>query len=173
VPPFIASREDDEHIWGRGACDTKGIIASMITALESLLAEGVRNVGILFVVGEEVDSIGARKANDLKPGSKYLINGEPQMRFTLRGVVPAEMIAAAVAEVPTARKGRKGRILKSNDMSSLFGIELDADADGPPRPVRRARKKAAKKKVARKKKPAKTAKATKRKKKTVKKPAAT
>jgi acetylornithine deacetylase len=49
----------------------------MITALESLLAEGVRNVGILFVVGEEVDSIGARKANDLKPGSKYLINGEP------------------------------------------------------------------------------------------------
>jgi acetylornithine deacetylase len=77
VPPFIASREDDEHIWGRGACDTKGIIASMITALESLLAEGVRNVGILFVVGEEVDSIGARKANDLKPGSKYLINGEP------------------------------------------------------------------------------------------------
>jgi acetylornithine deacetylase len=77
VPPFIASREDDEHIWGRGACDTKGIIASMITALESLLEEGVRNVGILFVVGEEVDSIGARKANDLKPGSKYLINGEP------------------------------------------------------------------------------------------------
>ena len=77
VPPFIASREDDEHIWGRGACDTKGIIASMITALESLLEEGVRNAGILFVVGEEVDSVGARMANDLQPGSKYLINGEP------------------------------------------------------------------------------------------------
>ncbi len=77
VPPFIASREDDEYIWGRGACDTKGIIASMITALESLLAEGVRNVGILLVVGEEVDSIGARKANEQAPGSRYLIDGEP------------------------------------------------------------------------------------------------
>jgi acetylornithine deacetylase len=77
VPPFIASREDDEYIWGRGACDTKGIIASMITALASLLAEGVRNIGILFVVGEEVDSVGARKANEQAPGSKYLIDGEP------------------------------------------------------------------------------------------------
>ncbi len=77
VPPFIASGEDDEHIWGRGACDTKGIIAAMITALESLLEEGVRNIGILFVVGEEVDSVGARKANEQAPGSKYLINGEP------------------------------------------------------------------------------------------------
>ncbi len=27
VPPFFASREDGEHIWGRGACDAKGIIA--------------------------------------------------------------------------------------------------------------------------------------------------
>ena len=42
VPPFFASREDDEFIWGRGACDTKGIIASMIFAVEALLAEGVR-----------------------------------------------------------------------------------------------------------------------------------
>ena len=51
VPPFIASREDDEFIWGRGACDTKGIIASMITAAEQLLAEGTRNIALLFVVG--------------------------------------------------------------------------------------------------------------------------
>ena len=34
VPPFFASREDDEYIWGRGACDTKGIIAAMIHAVE-------------------------------------------------------------------------------------------------------------------------------------------
>ena len=43
VPPFIPSREDGERIWGRGACDTKGIIASMIHAMEALLADGVRN----------------------------------------------------------------------------------------------------------------------------------
>src|SRR5687768_3589744 len=51
VPPFFAAREDDEYIWGRGACDTKGIIAAMIKAAEALLESGERNFGMLFVVG--------------------------------------------------------------------------------------------------------------------------
>ena len=62
VPPFFASREDDEHIWGRGACDTKGIIASMIKAVEALLEAGERGFGLLFVVGEERNSAGAYTA---------------------------------------------------------------------------------------------------------------
>jgi acetylornithine deacetylase len=77
VPPFFPSREDDEHIWGRGACDTKGIIAAMITAAEQLLESGVRNFGLLFVVGEERNSAGAHKAAQTPRGSKYIINGEP------------------------------------------------------------------------------------------------
>ncbi len=63
VPPFFASREDDEFIWGRGACDTKGIIASMIFAVEALLAAGERRVALLFVVGEERNSAGAFAAS--------------------------------------------------------------------------------------------------------------
>ena len=51
VPPFIPSREDEALIWGRGACDTKGIIAAMTTAAEEMLAAGKRNFGLLFVVG--------------------------------------------------------------------------------------------------------------------------
>ena len=77
VPPFIPSREDDECIWGRGSCDTHGIGASMIKATEALLEEGVRNFGLLFVVGEEIDGLGASKANEKPPGSRYLVNGEP------------------------------------------------------------------------------------------------
>src|SRR6266581_2571424 len=53
VPPFFASHEDDQFIWGRGSCDAKGIIAAMIAAAEKLLAAGTRNFGLLFVVGEE------------------------------------------------------------------------------------------------------------------------
>src|SRR6202171_2167600 len=53
VPPFIESREDDDHIYGRGACDAKGIIAAMIAAAEKLLESGTRNFALLFVVGEE------------------------------------------------------------------------------------------------------------------------
>ncbi|HEY0510616.1 MAG TPA: M20/M25/M40 family metallo-hydrolase [Thermoanaerobaculia bacterium] len=77
VPPFVPSSEDAEHIYGRGACDTKGGIAAMIQAIDELLAEGVRGFGLLLVVGEETDSAGAQVANRHSPGSRYLINGEP------------------------------------------------------------------------------------------------
>jgi acetylornithine deacetylase len=77
VPPFFPSSEDDEHIHGRGACDTKGGIAAMIKALEELLAAGSRGFGLLLVVGEETDSIGAKTVNRQPRGSRHLINGEP------------------------------------------------------------------------------------------------
>lgn len=77
VPPFIPAREDAEYIWGRGACDAKGIIAAMIGAAEELLATGRRDFGLLFVVGEERNSAGALRAAHLSRGSQFLINGEP------------------------------------------------------------------------------------------------
>lgn len=77
VPPFFPSSEDDEFIWGRGACDTKGIIASMICAIENLLEQGVRGIGLLLVVGEERNSAGAFYAAAHPRGSRFLINGEP------------------------------------------------------------------------------------------------
>lgn len=76
VPPFIPSSEDDEFIHGRGTCDAKGIIAAQIAAAERLREVGVR-VGLLFVVGEERDSAGAKVANEHPRGSRFLINGEP------------------------------------------------------------------------------------------------
>jgi acetylornithine deacetylase len=76
VPPFIPSGEDDEYIYGRGACDAKGIIAAQIAAAEKLRDQGIR-VGLLFVVGEERDSAGAKTANQYPRGSRFLINGEP------------------------------------------------------------------------------------------------
>jgi acetylornithine deacetylase len=77
VPPFFPSSEDDEFIHGRGACDTKGGIAAMLQAARELLEEGVRGFGLLFVVGEETDSLGAQVANRHPRGSRYLIDGEP------------------------------------------------------------------------------------------------
>lgn len=77
VPPFISSSEDETHIWGRGACDVKGIIAAMIKAAEALLAAGTRGFALLFVVGEERNSAGALHAAKRSYGSKFIINGEP------------------------------------------------------------------------------------------------
>ncbi|MGB6133772.1 MAG: M20/M25/M40 family metallo-hydrolase [Acidobacteriaceae bacterium] len=93
VPPFILSSEDDEFIYGRGSCDAKGIIAAQIAAAERLREEGVR-AALLFVVGEERDSAGAKLANQHSPGSRFLINGEPTdncvalaSKGTLRAVI--------------------------------------------------------------------------------------
>jgi acetylornithine deacetylase len=96
VPPWVASRADDEFIWGRGACDTKGIIASMITAAERLLEQGVRDFGLLFVVGEERNSAGAYHAAKHPRGSKYIINGEPtenKLALGSKGALRYEVVA--------------------------------------------------------------------------------
>jgi acetylornithine deacetylase len=77
VPPFYASSEDDEYIYGRGACDAKGCLAAMVEAATQLHDQNVRGLGLLFVVGEEVDSIGAKTANRLEPGSSFVLVGEP------------------------------------------------------------------------------------------------
>jgi len=96
VPPFFPSREDDEFIWGRGACDTKGIIACMIFAAEALVAAGERRVALLFVVGEERNSAGALAAARDRRGSRYLINGEPtesKLALGSKGVLRYEIVA--------------------------------------------------------------------------------
>lgn len=77
VPPFYPPRLSGNRLYGRGACDAKGIAAAMMAAAESLHAAGEDGVDLLFVVGEEKGSDGARAANNLAPTSRYLINGEP------------------------------------------------------------------------------------------------
>ena len=77
VPPFIVPARDGTRLTGRGACDAKGIAASMMTAAQLLAEQGEEGVDLLFVVGEEKGSDGARAANELSPTSRFLINGEP------------------------------------------------------------------------------------------------
>jgi acetylornithine deacetylase len=96
VPPFFPSREDDDCVWGRGSADAKGIIAAMITAAEGLLAGGVRDFALLFVVGEERNSAGAYAAAKDPRGSRYLINGEPtenKLAAATKGVLRYELNA--------------------------------------------------------------------------------
>jgi len=95
VPPFIPSSEDDLFLYGRGACDAKGIIAAQVAAAERLREAGVA-VALLFVVGEERDSAGARVANLHAKGSRFLINGEPtdnRLALASKGALRAEIRA--------------------------------------------------------------------------------
>ncbi len=95
VPPFIASSEDDLFLYGRGACDAKGIMAAQLAAVERLREAGVA-AALLFVVGEERDSAGARAANLHPKGSRFLINGEPtdnRLALASKGALRAEVRA--------------------------------------------------------------------------------
>jgi acetylornithine deacetylase len=95
VPPFIPSSEDATCIYGRGSCDAKGIIAAQIAAAERLRQENIY-AGLLFLVGEERDSLGAKVANQSPRGSKFLVNGEPtenRVAVASKGALRVEVIA--------------------------------------------------------------------------------
>ena len=77
VPPYVPPRLEGTRLFGRGASDAKGIAAAMMVAADRLVSDGEKRIEVLFVVGEEKGSDGARAANNLRTKSKFLINGEP------------------------------------------------------------------------------------------------
>ena len=100
VPPFFPSRIEDGRLYGRGACDAKGILAAQLTAVLRLRDAGERRVGLLFVVGEERGSDGAAAANALAPGSRFLVDGEPtdsKLGLATRGVLRLKLLASGRA----------------------------------------------------------------------------
>lgn len=96
VSPYIPYDEDEGYLYGRGACDTKGIIAAMLKATEKLLAESFPDFGLLFVVGEEAESDGARAANSIPNQCRWLINGEPTGNRAAVGTKGASRIRLTV-----------------------------------------------------------------------------
>ncbi|MES2303897.1 MAG: M20/M25/M40 family metallo-hydrolase [Gemmatimonadota bacterium] len=100
VPPDVPFSETTTHIHGRGACDAKGIAAAMVVAAEQLVASGETRVGLLFVVGEENGSDGARVAFLLEPKGRFIINGEPTENHVVtgqKGVLRVTLEASGVA----------------------------------------------------------------------------
>ena len=100
VPPFIPSSEDDIYLYGRGAGDAKGCLAAMTRCAAELKDEGGAEVGLLFVVGEETDSIGAKKANELGLEPEFTVVGEPSenmLGFGHKGLMMVEIKASGRA----------------------------------------------------------------------------
>ncbi|MGH7454448.1 MAG: M20/M25/M40 family metallo-hydrolase, partial [bacterium] len=96
VSPELPFGEDEAYIYGRGACDAKGIIAAQIKAAEKLRATGIQNFGLLFVVGEESGSDGAVAANTIPNRCRFLINGEPtenKLALGSKGALRVEVTA--------------------------------------------------------------------------------
>jgi acetylornithine deacetylase len=136
VPPFIPSAEDADRIYGRGSCDAKGIIAAQVAAAERLQRDGI-HVGLLFVVGEERDSLGAKIANDHAPAScKFLVNGEPtenRIALASKGTLRVELTARgrmAHSAYPELGDSAIDKLLAA--LSRLRAMKLPSDPEiGP------------------------------------------
>ncbi len=119
VPPFIPSRKLGGVLYGRGACDAKGILAAQVAAVERLRAGGNRHVGLLFVVGEERGSDGATLANQSSPGSRFLVNGEPTDSMLATGT-------RGILRVRLHARGRAGHSSAPEQFESAIEKLLDA-----------------------------------------------
>jgi len=100
VPPYVPFREDAATLYGRGSCDAKGIAAAMVAAAERLAAGGERRIGLLFLVGEENGSDGARVAAALEPKGRFLVNGEPtenRLAVGQKGSMRMDLVAEGTA----------------------------------------------------------------------------
>jgi acetylornithine deacetylase len=131
VPPFFSSRLEGDALFGRGSCDAKGAAASQVAAAEQLRRDGMTNIGLLFVVGEERGSDGARLAQQLACGSQYLINGEPtdnRLGIATRGVLRVNFRASGRAAHSSYPELGESAIEKLVDaLVALRTIELPND----------------------------------------------
>ena len=133
VPPFFASSEEHGRLYGRGSCDAKGTLMAQIAASERLRASGETRVGLLFVVGEERGSDGARIANEAALDTRYLINGEPtdnRLGEATRGVYRARLIArgrAAHSSLPALGVSAIDKLVDA--LVALRRIDWPADPD--------------------------------------------
>jgi len=118
VPPYLPLAEDGDAIRGRGSCDAKGLAAAMVAAAELLAGAGERRVGLLFVVGEENGSDGAKAAADFGPRGRFLINGEPtenRLSVGQKGTLRVDLTAT----------GRAAHSAYPEDGSSAIAALLD------------------------------------------------
>ncbi len=133
VPPHFTSREDAGRLYGRGACDAKGTAVAQIAAAERLRAAGETRIGLLFVVGEERGSDGAKLANTIAPGSRYLINGEPtdnRLGTATRGVYRVRLRSHGRAAHSSQPHLGESAIEKMIDvLVGMRGVEWPVDPD--------------------------------------------
>ena len=131
VPPFIPASEDDEWLYGRGSCDAKGILAAQVIAAQGLKAEGVRDFAMLFMVGEELLSDGANKANEQPPDTKYIINGEPtenKLAVGTKGILRVDIKTSGKAAHSAYPEMGESAILKLLDiLEDIRRIPLAGD----------------------------------------------
>jgi acetylornithine deacetylase len=133
VPPFVPSSEDADFLYGRGACDAKGIVAAQIVAAQRLRAEGHKGLGLLYVVDEEAGSLGAKVANGHgAAGSvRYAVIGEPTDNRLAKGCMGSLRLSLATAGIAAhsayPERGSSAVLALLDVLADVRGVEWPTD----------------------------------------------
>ena len=133
VPPFFPSSEDADYLFGRGACDAKGIVAAQIAAAEQLRAEGQKGIGLLYVVDEEAGSLGAKVANGHAAASdvRYVVVGEPTENRLATGCMGSLRLSLATAGIAAhsayPERGSSAILALLDVLADIRAVEWPAD----------------------------------------------
>jgi acetylornithine deacetylase len=132
VKDFLKVKQDSFRIYGRGACDTKASVASMIIAAEELIEQGATNFGLLFDVEEETSFNGIKKALSIIPSSvKYIVVGEPtnsELVYGQKGIIDLKISCRGkAAHGSTPEKGINAIELLINELNTLKNLKFRED----------------------------------------------
>jgi acetylornithine deacetylase len=133
VPPYVPSSEDADHLFGRGACDAKGIVAAQIAAAEQLRARGQKAIGLLYVVDEEAGSLGAKVANGhaAASGIRYVVVGEPTENRLATGCMGSLRLSLATAGIAAhsayPERGSSAILALLDVLTDVRAVEWPAD----------------------------------------------
>ena len=133
VPPFVPSSEDADFLYGRGACDAKGIVAAQVAAAQRLRADGHKGLGLLYVVDEEAGSLGAKVANGhAAAGSvRYAVIGEPTDNRLARGCMGSLRLSLATAGIAAhsayPERGSSAVLALLDVLADVRGVEWPTD----------------------------------------------
>ena len=124
----VKVREDEEKIYGRGSCDTKGCIASMICAGEEALKQGVEDIGFIFTVGEEENMIGAKVLKESNKDIPYVIVGEPTGLTPINsqyGIFVFKIITRGISAHTSNPDKGENAIQKMMKLNEKIGLAVD------------------------------------------------
>jgi LysW-gamma-L-lysine carboxypeptidase len=124
VPGEIEVRQEGDRVWGRGACDAKGALLSLLFAFEDLSREekvlGLGRIIFAGVTEEERSSAGLMEIIQENIRADYAIFGEPgglnRITIGYRGHVTARL------EVVTREVHASAPKLSTNSVEVIFEI---------------------------------------------------
>jgi acetylornithine deacetylase len=133
-------REDGGRLVGRGACDMKGFVASMLAAVPDLVALRLaRPIHLFITFDEETTMAGARRLietlDEAGPRPAMCVVGEPSLMEPIVGhkgrLAARAIVRGRAAHSADPRRGVNAIVAAAEAVAFLAAVARRAETDGP------------------------------------------